>query len=213
MVYLNIDNWNRKNQFYFFKDYDNPFFNICANVDVSRLVNYTKVNNISYFKSVLYLSLRSANRIEEFRYRMREDKVIIHKIIHCGSTILNEDETFSFCYFDYHESFKEFTDSTAQKLEKHKVDSSALDPQDDRDDLIHYSVIPWISFTSFSHARKSKSGDSIPKIVFGKYFTEKDRTKMPISIQVHHALMDGIHVGKFLSSFQSYLNSPEINLT
>jgi chloramphenicol O-acetyltransferase type A len=28
---------------------------------------------------------------------------------------------------------------------------------------------------------------------------------MPVSVEVHHALMDGLHVGRYFESFQSHL--------
>jgi chloramphenicol O-acetyltransferase type A len=31
---------------------------------------------------------------------------------------------------------------------------------------------------------------------------------MPLSVQVHHALMDGIHVGRYYEKFQAYLDHP-----
>jgi len=76
-------------------------------------------------------------------------------------------------------------------------------------DIIHYSIIPWISFTSFSHPRNYGTNDSIPKIVFGKYYQEKDHFKIPISIEVHHALMDGYHLGQYLYHLQAFLDKPD----
>jgi chloramphenicol O-acetyltransferase type A len=84
-----------------------------------------------------------------------------------------------------------------------------LEAQEQRDDLIHYSVIPWIAFTSFTHAKKYNTRDSIPKIVFGKYCDDSGVAKMPVSVEVHHALMDGIHVGEFFEIFQKHLQNPE----
>ena len=213
MKFLDLENWKRKELFYFFREYEQPFFNICADVDVTSLVKFTKDRDISFFKGSLYLSLKAANEIEPFRYRIREDKIIVHEKIDAGSTILNDDETFSFGYFDYRANFKKFEDKAAKELARLANKEKSLDPADERDDLIYYSMIPWISFTSFSHARQPGESDSIPKIVFGKYAEQNGRIKMPVSIEVHHSLMDGIHVGKFFKLFQSYLNFPEKFLT
>jgi len=209
MEYLDLENWNRKELFYFFKDYDHPCFNVCAAVDITDLLTYTKEHQLSFFIASLYLSLRAANTITEFRLRIRDEKIIIHDVIHAGSTVLNSDETFSFCYFDYDANFQRFNSAAFQKLKKFAEGFKCLEAQEQRDDLVHYSVIPWIAFTSFTHARKYKTRDSIPKIVFGKYHEDSGATKMPVSVEVHHALMDGIHVGKFLEIFQYHLNNPE----
>jgi chloramphenicol O-acetyltransferase type A len=78
-----------------------------------------------------------------------------------------------------------------------------------RDDVIYHTTLPWISFTSFAHARTKGRGDSIPRIVFGKFINEADRMMMPISIEVHHALMDGLHVGRYLARLEEALADPE----
>jgi chloramphenicol O-acetyltransferase type A len=69
------------------------------------------------------------------------------------------------------------------------------------ENLIHYSAIPWLDFTSISHARSFSFPDSCPKISFGK-MTEIDGQKsMSVSIHVHHALVDGYHVGLYVDRF------------
>ncbi len=207
-MYLDLENWNRKEHFYFFKEYDNPFFNICASIDVTSLLTYAKEQHLSFFIASLFLSLRAANSINEFRYRIRGDRVVVHDVVHAGSTVLNSDQTFSFCYFDYDGNFQTFNQEATQKLETYKRGFKSFEALEDRDDLIHYSIIPWVSFTNFSHAKRFKTEDSVPKIVFGKYHEDSGMMKMPVSVEVHHALMDGIHVGKFFERFQELLRNP-----
>jgi chloramphenicol O-acetyltransferase type A len=78
-----------------------------------------------------------------------------------------------------------------------------------RDDVIYHTSLPWVSFTSFAHARNKGRGESIPRIVFGKFSREGDRLLMPFSVEVHHALMDGLHVGRYLSRMEEGLADPE----
>ena len=209
MRYLDLDSWNRKEQYDFFRTFDNPYYNICVNIDITRLLEYIKVQEMSFSFTSLYLSLKAANEQEFMRYRIHGDQVIIHDVIHAGQTILNEDKTFSFCYFEHKNSYSEFHTNAMNILEEHRSAPKRLNPAIHEDDLIHYSSVPWVSFNSISHARKFDQGISIPKIVFGKYFEELDKVKMPFSIEVHHALVDGYHVGEYLSYLQNLLNDPE----
>jgi len=48
----------------------------------------------------------------------------------------------------------------------------------------------------------------VPRIAFGKFTSENERTRLPISIEVHHALMDGLHVGRFLARLEEMLMEP-----
>jgi len=77
-----------------------------------------------------------------------------------------------------------------------------------RDDVIYHTTLPWITFTSFAHARTPGRGESIPRFVFGKYVEEQGRLLMPFSVEVHHALMDGIDVGRYLNNFEQALANP-----
>jgi chloramphenicol O-acetyltransferase type A len=78
-----------------------------------------------------------------------------------------------------------------------------------RDDVIYHTTLPWISFTSFAHARTPGRGDSVPRFVFGKFTKENERVIMPFSVEVHHALMDGLHVGRYLTRLEEALADPE----
>ncbi|MEH0153969.1 chloramphenicol acetyltransferase [Limibacter armeniacum] len=200
---IDLNTWKRKVHFDFFKDCDNPFFGITANVDVTQLHKQTKEKGYSYFLAVLYLSLKAANEIEEFRYRIRGEQVVVLDEVHAGSTILADDETFRFCYFPMTESFEAFHKAGKMSIEETKQ-TEGLELRDDS--ALHYSSIPWVSFTAFNHARRYNNDDCVPKIVFGKYFEENGKVKMPLSVEVHHSLADGLHVGKFFERFQQLLN-------
>lgn len=205
---LDTDKWNRKDQFEFFRSYDNPFFNICSEVDVTLLYEFATKNKLSFFIVSLYLSLKAANEIEEFRMRILNDEVVIYDHVNAGSTVLNEDDTFSFCYFDYDTEPSSFYDSADSLLKKSRGERSGLDPRDNELNMIHYSIIPWISFTSMSHPRKFNTDDSIPKIVFGRYHRNNGKLMMPVSVEVHHSLVDGLHVGNYLNLLQELFNNP-----
>jgi len=206
---LNLNTWPRLKQYEFFKQYENPFFNICSTLDVTELVNKVKHNNFSFSTSILYASIYIANQIEEFKYRLKGDGVIICDSVYAGSTILSKNDTFNFCYFDYFNDFQAFYENAQKQIELSQNRDIEFDGRNNDIDIIHYSVIPWISFTSFSHPRNYRNNDSIPKIVFGKYYEKNGKIKMPISIEVHHALMDGFHLGKYLKRLQTILNKPD----
>ncbi len=206
--HLNLETWPRRQQFHFFKDFQQPCFNMCSDVDVTALISCCKAGRHSYFLACLYLSIRAANEVPAFRYRMREQGVWEHDLIHPGSTVLNLDKTFGFCCFNYHHSSRKFMAEGRMALDAYHL-NEGMHAQEDRDDMIHYSVIPWISFSSFSHARKGHERDSIPKIVFGKYRLQGDRWLMPCSVEVHHALMDGYHMGLYFQRFQDLLDQAE----
>lgn len=208
--YLDIENWHRRSIFHFFKGYDNPFFNVCAQVDVTSLLQLTRsTKELSFTLAYHYLALKVVNELEPFHYRLRGERVLVHERIHAGTTVLLDDGRFTFCYFDYEEDFGKFQAGARASIEQARAAHDRADMgATERDDLIHCSVLPWVSFTSISHARRWGSGESVPKLSFGKHFEERGIIKMPLSVEVHHALVDGLDVGRYFELVGAYFNAP-----
>src|SRR6185369_6154884 len=203
---VDISTWERRSTYEFFLDYEDPYFNIAANLDVTALYRFCKTNNVAFSLAILFVSLQSANEIREFRLRMLGEKVVEFDRIEATQTILNDDETFSFCYFDMTKDVFEFERAGKEAVEKYKA-LKTFDVESNRFDLIYYSVIPWVSFTSFKHASSLDKLQTIPRIVFGKIFSDGERKLMPVSVEVNHIVMDGFHVGKFFNLFQKDLDA------
>ena len=203
---LDIKTWPRKTTYEFFKDYEDPFFNFTANLDVSTAYRFCKQNSLTFSLAALYYSLVAANEIREFRIRLIDGRLVEFNRIHATQTILNYDETFSFAYFEMKDDVFEFDRSGKAALERYRQ-LKTFDVESDRSDLIYYSVIPWVSFTSFKHASRLDKSQTVPRIVFGKLFDDGERKLIPLSVEANHTIMDGFHVGKFFTRFQEIVNS------
>jgi chloramphenicol O-acetyltransferase type A len=202
---LDIENWARKDHFNFFKQFEEPFFGVCINIDCSKAYAAAREKGSSFFLYYLYQSLRAANAIDGFKYRIINNEVMVFDIVHASPTINRPDGTFGFSYIDYHPSFTEFIKSAKEEIEWVQ-NSKGLVPAVSGENVIHYSSIPLINFTALSHARSFSFKDSSPKISFGKMTDENGKRTMPVSIHVHHALMDGFHVGQYIDLFQQLMN-------
>jgi len=211
--YLDLETWPRRDLFEFFRGYQNPYFNICTQLDITRLMTVLRDRpGVSVSLAYHYFALRIANEIEPFHYRLEgEDRVAIHEVINGGTTVLLPNETFTYAYFDYREDFQQFITEAGEAIERVRAEGSLKPTM--RYDLIYFTTLPWVSFTSFAHARTPGRGESIPRIAFGKFLRDGDRIHLPISVEVHHALMDGLHVGRFFMSLEAALAKPESYLT
>ncbi len=208
MKFVDLESWNRKAAYEFFKDYEDPFFNITAPLDPTRLHRFCKSNDLSFALACLFCSLSAANEIREFRIRLKEDELVEYDEIHATQTVLHDDETFSFCYFERRRSVFDFCGDGRRAVEQYKR-LKTFDVEANRVDLIYYSVIPWVSFTSFKHATRFDNRQSVPRMVFGKMTTEESgRRNLPHSVEVHHALVDGFHVGRYFALLQEKMDDP-----
>ena len=203
---IDLDNWNRKEHFLFFSKFEEPFFGVTVKVDCTTAYKKSKEEGVSFFLYYLYRALKVANEIENFRYRIIENQAYDFATVNASPTINRPDGTFGFAYMDYFEDEKQFYEKALQEIENIKNTNSLL-PAVSGENVIHFSAIPWLDFTSISHARSFSHPDSCPKISFGK-MTENNAVKeIPVSIHGHHALMDGYHAGLFIDKFQDLLKN------
>ena len=204
---LDQSNWNRKEHFDFFKEFDEPFFGIVTEFDCTKAYLISKKQKQSFFAYYLHKSICAINQVEEMRYRLIDEEIIIHNQIHASTTIGREDGTFAFTFVPFNLDFKIFNESL--KAEVNNVQNSSglrLIEGDTRRDVIHYSSIPWNNFSGLTHARNYKIKDSCPKITFGKMFSKDGIKKMNVAIYVHHGLADGYHISKYLEIFQNLMD-------
>ncbi|MFN3967283.1 CatA-like O-acetyltransferase [Flavobacterium sp.] len=202
---LNLDTWNRKEHFLFFKQMEVPFFGITTRVDCTKAYAKAKELGISFFTYYLHKTLVAVNAVENFRYRIIDNEVYIFDQIDASATILREDKTFGFSLMEYNKHLNTFAEITRKEIARIQT-TTGLITRDFEINLIHFSAVPWVDFTSYSHARSFSWPDSCPKVSYGKMVEENGKKSMAISVHVHHGLVDGFHVGQFLTLLQELLN-------
>ena len=204
---LNIENWPRKEHFHFFKQFEEPFFGATVEIDCTNAYAAAKALKTSFFSYYLHKTLVAVNTIESFRYRISDDKIYICDHINASATIGREDGTFGFSLIEYNRDFSTFALNTSNEIERIQATTGLFTRTFDDDNVIHFSAIPWLDFTSLSHARSYTFPDSCPKISFGKMkIADNGKRTMAMSVHVHHGLMDGLHVGQFVDCFQELMN-------
>lgn len=205
---IDIESWPRREHFETFGAFERPYFDMCADMDLTRFRPVVKERGVSFNTAMLHVLTKAANGIAEFRQRIRSKGVVEHEVVHPASTIMVDGGLFTFCFVEYSEDFSLFVEHAEARVAEMKAHPSLTDPPG-RDDLLFMTAIPWVSFTSFTHPMPGDRLDSIPRLAWGKYHVVGNTVKMPLEVQGHHALMDGLHMGRYYEAVQAYLDEPE----
>jgi chloramphenicol O-acetyltransferase type A len=204
---INLETWERRASFHFFKSFTEPYHGVCLRVDCTATYHYAKEHRLSVFLSLLHRSLVAAHQVENFKTRIVGGAVWSYEQINAGSAVGRENGTIGLGHYQFRPQIDEFVQEAAIELDRvRQRDDIERYPEAN---LIRYSVLPWFDFTSISHARDFSHEDSAPRITFGKISEAGGRFTMPVSIHVHHALADGLHVAQFVEKFQCCLDSPD----
>ncbi|SDX80662.1 CatA-like O-acetyltransferase [Hymenobacter psychrophilus] len=201
--------WNRQEHFAFFSQFDEPFFGLVADVDATRAYARARELGVSFFQLYLHATVAAVQTVENLRYRINPDgQVDCYDQINVSAILSRPDHTFAFSFIPFRSDLHEFGQGLATEAEAVRQSSGLrLSPATGRPDVIHFSAMPWLSFTGLTHARSFASpADSIPKISVGRLRPEGSRQLLPVSVNVHHGLADGYHVGLLLAELQRRLD-------
>lgn len=205
--YIDVDEWRRREHFLLFRGYDRPHFSTTAAVDVSACYAASRGGEGTPFTlAMLFAAMNAANAVEALRLRLREDRVWCHDAVGIGCTVLRPDRTFGFAYFAHETSFARFAAEGKREMERAQAGTTLGDEREADDATIHATVLPWVRFTAFTNAMRRE--DSVPKLTFGGRYAEGGAWYVPVCVEVHHALVDGLDVGEFFEQFQYLLARP-----
>ena len=210
---IDTNNWARSEYLKFFQGMSHPWYNICTYLDVTALYQHCKAHDKRFFHAYLYLMQQAINHCKPMSYRLVDDTVRQYEQLCVSIAILADDDSIRFCNLPYEPAFTRFCHAaTSAEIEIKQTPFilAQFIGQEMRHDTIHMTVLPWVDFTSMTHARDTKNPDSVPKIALGKLTNLDNHWRMPLSIEVHHGMMDGLHVGQFIATLQQLFEQPEL---
>lgn len=207
-VDLNV--WPRADHFAFYCGFQEPFFSLVAEVACGALVRACKERGESPTLRLWHAVLRAANEVEAFRYRIVDDRPVLFSRIHLSPTVARPDETFAIAFLPFLDEFEPFREIALPILEAARLSRGfKLDAANRRIDLIHFSTLPWFRFSALTHARHMGHTESEPKITLGRFGERDGELWLPVSVTVHHGLVDGLHISYFLRRLEALLSGSE----
>ena len=206
MRYIDIDTWNRREYFTAYVGKDFPYISLSADIDITELVSFCKKKGFSSYLALIHTAHRVAGSIENFRFRTVDGRPVLFDEMGVTFTYRPEDaELFVNVVVPFADDLKRF-----QQIAQEGIARQGSDPGFagllGRPDLIYYSALPWVRYTHLIRTIGHLGIDTCPKISWGKYFEQGERTLVTFSVQVHHGLMDGYHVGKYYEMVQLALD-------
>ena len=200
---IDIDNWDRKENYNWFTTKNRCKINMTMNIDVTKLVKIIKENKLRCYPTFTYIISRVVNEHDEFKMNYDEDGNLgICDVVHPRYPIFHEsDKKISILWTQYSDNFKTFYSRFIDDInvygEKRSMTAKGKFPLN----CFDISSLPWSSFTSFDCPPTSDVVWLPPFVMVGRFFESSGKFLLPVSISVHHAACDGYHVSRFFSEF------------
>lgn len=204
MKKIDTNHWNRAFHYEIFRNYPLPQYCISFELDITHFLEYIKSHGYSFTFSLVYAVSKCANQIQEFRYRFVDGNPVVFDQISTAFTYLNkETELFKVVRVEMTDTMEEYVTLASRKEQEQKEYFTTPLGKD----IFQFSSLPWITYTHISHTDSGDKENATPLFDWGKYCKKENKIFLPFSVQVHHAFIDGIHIGKLANSLQNYLNT------
>lgn len=207
-----LDTWPRRAALQHFRAMAQPAFSVTADVDVTGLRERAAACGATPWLAYHHAALAAANAVDAMRQSMTGGGQGVREfaVVHASTTVPRDDGSFGFLTLPWEPSLPAFAARGKAGILRVRASTGSLfagdEPGDVREEtLVHMTALPWFSFTAFTHARGA--GDDRPKVAFGRFKPVGGRMLMPVAVDVHHALCDGVHVGRFFEGLQAGLDA------
>lgn len=198
---VDLEGWARADQFRFFRTYEKPHYAVTSRIDVTHLLARRAETDISPYRACLYGIGAGIHAVPELCMRFRGAEVTRYDRIDLSMTVPLADGNFRYAYVPFDPDFAAFDSRAAAEIAAVAVGGALNANTGQRDDLAYLSCLPWLDFTSINNALPH-ADDCIPRVSWGKFVELGGRWSMAMTIEVHHALVDGRQVGDYFAAVQ-----------
>lgn len=198
--YLDMEQYSRRSQFEYFRTLAYPYAGMTVNVDITGLIELLRDRELPFYLTMLYLAARTANDIPAFRQRIRDDRIIEFDRCIPSYTLALDHGNYCYCSADEQLPYSEYLADARRRQEEARAAHRIADDETS-EQMYFFSSVPWVSYTSIVQPVPMPP-DSNPRITWGRYFTAEGRVKLPVSLLVNHALMDGYQMAEFFNGLE-----------
>ncbi len=206
---IDFETWNRKDIFNLYYQYDIPQISLCTPLEVSRVYEFAKSKNLSFYFCICHIFYTALLKFEEFMIRSINGKIVVEdgEFANICATKQGE-EIFKIINCKYYSNIEKFCNEMNNKLQTQTsfIEPFPLDAR--KSQVIAYiSCTPWFEFSHITHPQDVQRNSFVPHISFDKMkINEKGERWLNVSIQVNHAAIDGFLIAKLLDEVKSIIN-------
>lgn len=213
MKEINIENWDRKKQYDWFINFSNPCFALDVRMDVTKLVEYKKENNLSFFICMLYIVVKALNNFDFMRMRLVDGKPVLFDDINPAYTVMTDGGIFENVRHENYKNFYDFYEVANNVIENSKRQIKTTDENYNPENCwneYYITCLPWLDFLHMAHPMPDdKSSLSIPRICWGKFIKNNEKYELTLNITANHLFVDGYPLSKVFNTIQEMLNDVE----
>ncbi len=202
---VSLADWPRAEQFRFFRNFERPHYATTVRMNVSHLMQERKKWGVSPFRHAIWAIGKGLHAVPELCMRFKGERVTQYTRLLLSPTIPLENGDFRYTYMAWNPARERFDTHAREKIEEVRA-GVPLNANDGAiEDVAYLSCLPWLDYTALDNALPN-ADDCIPRVSWGKIVPKGDGHDMAMTLQVHHALVDGRQAAAFFNATQAALD-------
>lgn len=212
---IDLETWGRREHFTFFRKGGHSNYGVTVQQDISPVIRYRQgeqaAGRAAPLSTMLYfLVMKAVHRVPELCLRMVDGRPVRFKRLHPSFTYIPKgQELHCNCVAPYDDDFALFVKDIETKRAASDSHPSLSPEGGAGQNLIYLTVVNHIAFTAVSNPWGDTLTDTVPRVAFGKIDEGDGRWTIPLSIEVLHEFVDGIHLSKFYEEFARLVQDAE----
>mgnify|MGYP000076639697 CR=1 FL=1 len=199
---IDLATWPRAETFRYFRTFQRPHYAITSRIDVTRLVTELKPAGVSAYRACIYAIGAGIHAVPELRMRFRGDTVVEHDRVDLSMTVPLPDGSYAYGYVPFEPDLKVFDPLCENEIAAAAERGGLGANEGFRDDVAYLSCLPWLDFTGLTHVMPGPD-ECIPRVSWGRFSEDGNgRHTVAMTVEVHHSLVDGRHLGLFFGAVQ-----------
>ena len=196
----------RRAHFEYFRTLQYPMLGVTVEEDVTDLKAFCSARGCSFYLAFMHLAAQAANAVPQLRRRIRDGGIVEYEA--CGTSHVEAlaDGAYGYCTLWHGGDWDEYLPYAASAREACRQ-SGSIEEDEDVDALYFITSLPWLHYTQL--IQPTAGGDeSNPRISWGRFEANGEgRLMLPVTLLVHHALADGVHVAQFYRELEARLRA------
>lgn len=206
-----MDEYPRRDHFRYFRSLSNPFLSLTVQMDVTELAQACKAKGVSFYILFMHAVALAADAVPQLRQRVYGEGIIEYESCTTSHTELLPDETYCYCTLSHDMPLAAYLQHAEAARAAARSNATIEEDAADADSQYFISCLPWLHFTQLSNPTGS---DSNPRFTWGKYEPDhRGRLMLPLSVCVHHGLVDGLHIAIFCGLLEKQIADTARELT
>lgn len=199
---IDMETWERREFYEHFINEVVCTYSITVNLDITALTGER------LYPAMIWLLTKTVNEMPEFRTCLKEEGLGIYDSMHPMYTVFNkENKNFSGIWSYFSEDYREFLKNYEADAGEYSRSTCYTPKAGTPENSFNISMLPWLEFSSVNINVFDEGKFLLPIFTMGKYFEREGKRLLPLSVQVHHAVCDGYHVGLFVEKLQHKIDT------